>query len=383
MQHKPLRVLLVMTWDVSLALWAEKGLLQREIRLYEELARKGVDVFILSWGGKEDSAFLQHLDPAIKVISAYNHMPKPSSKILRAMLSLFASLFVRDAFKSTDIVKTNQMWGSWVSVIGSFIYRRKLLVRCGYELHDFTVRQGHGKLRCAFVGLMSKLAYGAAHRICVASAEDKAYVAKHFKIDQKKIAVHPNWIDTERFKPIDQEKKQNKILFVGRLTAQKNLKMLLDALEGTDLQLDIIGQGELHDALAEHVKNKELNVNFLGSVPNDALPGIYNQYKIFVMPSDYEGNPKTLLEAMSCGLAVVGTDVPGIRSVIAHDKSGVLCEKTAQSLRQSLVDLMKDAPRIERLGGAARAQIAGNQSLAYMVEEELRCYDILMVGHAS
>jgi glycosyltransferase involved in cell wall biosynthesis len=383
MQHKPVRVLLVMTWDVSLALWAEKGLLQREIRLYEELAFKGVDVSILSWGNKEDSFFLQQIDPAIKVISVYNYMPRPSSKILRALLSPFAPFFVRDAFKSADIIKTNQMWGSWVSVIGSVFFRRKLLLRCGYELHDFTVRQGHGRLRCGFIWLMSKLAYGAAHRICVASAEDKVYVAEHFKIDHKKIAVHPNWIDTERFKPIEIEKYPDRILFVGRLTAQKNLKMLLDALEGTNLQLDIIGQGELKADLEAIVKQRNLNVKLLGSVPNDALPEIYNKYKIFVMPSDYEGNPKTLLEAMSCGLAVVGTDVPGIRSVIAHDKSGVLSARDAQSLRDCLVSLMKDQPRIERLGAAARTQISGNQSLAYMVEEELRCYDILMAGRTS
>src|SRR3546814_18364330 len=82
-----------------------------------------------------------------------------------------------------------------------------------------------------------------------------------------------------------------------------------------------------------------------------------NAGRIFVLPSSYEGHPKTLLEAMACGAAVIGTDVPGIREVIEDGRTGLLCAPTAAALRDAIERLLSDEPLRRRLGGHARPQL--------------------------
>lgn len=358
-----IRLVLFLTWDVSLALWQEKGLLQREIKLYQALARQGVEVMFLSWGGAEDDKIAADLKPDIKTISLYKHIPRPKNQVLRALCSLMVPWKLRDILKKADIYKTNQMWGGWVAVVAKWLWRKPLIVRCGFELYNFTLQAGHKGLRARFVRALSALTYRAADRIVLASEEDRDFIINEFELNGPVIHVHPNWIDTELFAPRSLSEKDNHILFVGRLTAQKNLETLIDAMAETPWTLDIVGDGELKAPLAARARERGARVNFLGSVANDKLPDLYNRYPVFILPSLYEGNPKTLLEAMACGRAVVGAKAPGISSLIDDDRDGVLVESDPDSIRKAIKSLMDDPARRGRLGMTARTRIVETQSL--------------------
>ena len=375
MAESATHLVLFFTWDVSLAIWKEKGLLEREIKLYQELANHGVNVTFLSWGGKEDEEIAKTLSPKITTISIYNHIPRPKNKVLRAFCSLLIPWTLRKKLKEADLYKTNQMWGSWTAVFSSLFFRKPLIARCGFELYDFTVKQGHGWARKNFVWLISRITYGISKRICVATQEDKNFVVQTFGQKEEKISLHPNWIDTGVFAPQKLERKDKHILFVGRLSKQKNLETLLDALKDSNFTLDIIGQGELEEALKQQAKENNVVVQFLGSLPNDQLPTAYNSYPVFILPSHYEGNPKTLLEAMACGAAVIGTNVPGIASVIQHEKTGLLCESNAQSIREAIEHLITNDNLRNRLGQGAQEQIIATQTLDKLIDKELACYN--------
>ena len=62
---------------------------------------------------------------------------------------------------------------------------------------------------------------------------------------------------------------------------------------------------------------------FKGVLNNDELAYTYNKYKVFVLLSTHEGNPKTLMEAMACGMSVIGTNVIGIKQLISHNKNSI------------------------------------------------------------
>lgn len=380
----PVHIALFLTWDVSLDLWVQKGLFQREVAYYEQMAQSGVKITFFTWGGEEDIAHAKTLKNGIDVIPVYTRMARAKSKALRFLQSFYAPFVLRKDAAHADILKTNQMWGAWVAIICKFLCGKKLLLRSGFELYRFTILQEHSAPRRIFTWVLSKFCYAFADLIYVATEEDRNFALRTFSLPGKKIDVRPNWIDAGRFLPKDVPQKENHILFVGRLNAQKNLPLLIHAIAGQPWTLDIVGIGEMKDDLARIAQSSGAAVNFLGAIPNDELPCIYNAYPVYALVSAYEGNPKTLLEAMSCGRAVIGTDAEGIRSVIEDNKNGLLCRANASDIRAAITRLMDNPALRHELGAAARAKIVEKHSLEGLIARERMDYHGLLktaMGH--
>ncbi len=377
----PIKLLVLFTWDVSLKIWEEKGLLQREVLYYTRLAERGVEICFLTWGDKADLEIGKTLHPGIRTFPIYDFIPCPKNQFLRAVVSPLSLWVARSAFGAAGLIKTNQMWGGWIAVLAKFIFGKPLLVRTGFELYRFTCLQRKGLLRRVFTWMISYVTYKSANIIYVATDNDRNFVIKTFKIPAERIQVRPNWIDTEKFSPVhDVTSYPNRVLFVGRLTEQKNISLLIDAISGTDWGVDIVGSGELRQVLEAEATQKQADVRFLGNIQNDELPNIYSHYPIFVLLSHYEGNPKSLLEAMSCGCAVLGTNVEGINSVIISGKNGVLCEKTVDSVKNFLNKLMINPLLRKEMGSAARQQIVETQSINSLIVREIDDY-VLLIGN--
>ena len=121
-------------------------------------------------------------------------------------------------------------------------------------------------------------------------------------------------------------KRDKIILAVGRLEYQKDYPSLIEAFKNIlddypDYKLYIAGSGQLENKLKDKVRKLGIlkSVKFLGQVPNDALPDLYNKAEIFVLSSFWEGFPKVLLEAMACGCKVVSTKVDSAPRVLGAD----------------------------------------------------------------
>ena len=146
---------------------------------------------------------------------------------------------------------------------------------------------------------------------------------------QRKSKVIYNQVD-ERFFSENFQGKRKDIVSVGRLTAQKNQKILIEAFaliaDKIEDNLIIYGEGNLRNELEELIKQKGLqNRVFLpGMIQN--VPETIKGVKVFVLPSDYEGMPNALMEAMALGLPCISTDCPcgGPRMLIQNGNNGVL-----------------------------------------------------------
>ena len=126
-----------------------------------------------------------------------------------------------------------------------------------------------------------------------------------------------------------------------------------------------------------------MRVEFRGQIANELLPEIYRQCAVYVICSRYEGNPKTLLEAMACGCAVVGTNVPGIREIIAHEQNGLLVDEDPVVLRTALLRLLADKGLRGKFAGAARQWVMQTHSLESAVIREWQTYSTLFGGVAT
>jgi glycosyltransferase involved in cell wall biosynthesis len=209
--------------------------------------------------------------------------------------------------------------------------------------------------------------------VVVTTTRLQAYMEDRHRIPSERIRVTPNYVDTELFRPLPSLGREPRhILFVGSLKSAKNLSTLLRAATQLEsARVVLIGDGPLRAELELQAASLGAEVVFAGRIPNQRLPEEINRSAVFVLPSLYEGHPKALIEAMSCGVAVVGTDVDGIRDVIRHGETGLLCEPTTDALAATLNRVLSDAALRNRLGQAAREFVVREYSLERVVALEL------------
>jgi glycosyltransferase involved in cell wall biosynthesis len=361
---------LFFTKGVSVQLWKEKGLLDREKIIYEKLIEKKYfsKIYWFTYG-ISDKKYAKGLNENIEIVP----MPKLFNFKRGALVYSFVlPLLRRKYLKKACVYKTNQMMGSWVAIISKWCYQKPVLIRTGYTLSLFSQQ----KIKKGIVELIERLAYRFADFSTVSSQNDLNYIKKRYRV--KNIALNPNYIDLNIFKGNYSVKKNGKIVFVGRLSGQKNLFGLLAGLKDTKYVLDVYGFGEEKEKLKQFVLINKVNVNFMGTINNNILAKRLPEYEIFILPSFYEGMPKALLEAMSCGLPCIGTNVRGINEVINHGENGWLVKTDSKSVGAGIKRLMNDKKLREKLGKSARKTIEEKYSLEKVLKKEIEIYSRLL-----
>lgn len=147
---------------------------------------------------------------------------------------------------------------------------------------------------------------------------------------QKKSTVIPNAVKEDFFN-IKRERIPGLIVTCGRLTSQKNHKLLISAFcqvatDYPEATLEIYGEGELRQQLQTLIDSTQYRkrITLMGATKN--IPAVLSKADIFVLSSDYEGMPNALMEAMAAGVACISTDCPcgGSRMLISSDKYKIL-----------------------------------------------------------
>ncbi len=360
---------LFFTSGVSLGDWAGIGLIEREVAIYRRLmADHGAGVSFITYGGRGECAHAGRLS-GIGVHGNSWGLPK---SLYRRLISRLHEKVLRQA----TVIKSNQVLGSDVALAAARRYGKPFVARCGYLYSDFMEKAHGGKspqIRAARD--LEERVYTGADRVVVTTQAMRTDILDRYGLDAEKVQVIPNYVDTELFKQklelvSEPSAKARRICFVGRLAEQKNLFTLFDAIKGLDVELLLVGDGHLRTMLEAKAKDEGLDVHFLGNVPHGDLPDIFAKSSLFVLPSRYEGHPKALIEAMASGLAVIGTDVPGIGDLIEHSRTGVLCPPTKESLREAIQTVLDDAPLREGLGWAAREYVLEHFTLGKIARAE-------------
>jgi glycosyltransferase involved in cell wall biosynthesis len=297
-------------------------------------------------------------------------------RICQMIFSFILPFLFKKEASSCAILKSNQLWGAWVPGLTAKLVGNKFLLRCGYESFK-SAQQSKSALYITYIHkFLNSLSYRLADRIHVASGEDMTFILEQFSnMYESKIHIYRNWVDTSVFKP-QPINKNGKILFIGRFAPPKNLHNLILAVQNLDLHLDLIGGGELEQELKNLVEKDNSKIQFLGRVSNDKLSQIIPKYSLYVLVSFHEGTPKTLIEAMSCGSICLGTNAPGIRSIIEHKVDGWLCETDSNSIKKAIKKLFS-YPNKEQLGKMARRKILEQFDLKTLIKKELDAYHVL------
>ncbi len=227
--------------------------------------------------------------------------------------------------------------------------------------------------------LMRRFFLSCAHSLIAISAEiNKEFVSNG--VSPKKIVALRNGVDVNKFRPITSEEKRRLrqklgldhekkyMLFAGRLVRRKGLDILLKAFsqikdEFSDLHLIIAGESKgqldgIESSIRDMCLELELNnrINFVGLIQEPEK--YYQASDIFVFPSRKEGMPNAILEAMSCGMPVLASDIGGNVDIITHMVNGFLfANEDVEMLANSIRALMQNDNLQAQLGNKARDYI--------------------------
>jgi glycosyltransferase involved in cell wall biosynthesis len=179
----------------------------------------------------------------------------------------------------------------------------------------------------------------------------------------EKVIYLPNFININEFVP-NYSNDDNSIIYVGRLSREKGLFTLLDAIEGIrNIKLKIIGTGPLRKDLESTVGNWRGgindNVQFLGHKTGDALKNEIRKSLFLVLPSEcYENNPLSIIEGYALGKPVIGSRIGGIPELIKDEETGLCFEPgNSDELHSKIEYLLNNPEKIIRMGRNARAYV--------------------------
>lgn len=210
-----------------------------------------------------------------------------------------------------------------------------------------------------FWNTMRRLVYRWADALVIQTEALREWGATH--LASARVRVIPNPLDTDKLSALPERAPGSRQIYaMGRLTHQKGFDLLLRAFarvapDADGWTLTILGEGELRVELQSLTGTLGIadRVDFPGKVsdPEQKLA----QGEIFVLSSRYEGFPNALVEAMSCGLAVISTDCPtGPAEILTHGEDGLLtAPDDISALAGALQELMSDPGRRRSLGEKA------------------------------
>jgi glycosyltransferase involved in cell wall biosynthesis len=174
-----------------------------------------------------------------------------------------------------------------------------------------------------------------------------------------------------------------RILVVGRLAPQKRPDVALRALarvrkKHPEAQLDLVAHGPLEGETRALIGELGLGDHVRLLTRGADVPDLLAEAACFLLTSDYEGFPYTVLEAMAAGVPVVSTRVGGVPEQVADGETGLLFEAGDPAAAAAAVEeLLADAERARRLGEAGRERVRREFGRERMVRETVALYDSL------
>lgn len=187
-------------------------------------------------------------------------------------------------------------------------------------------------------------------------------------VDVEKIKVYPRGVDIHRFTPEKRNgfyngrfkvKEPTKLLYVGRVSREKNLDILTEAFRTIspmrpDLHLVVVGDGPYHEEMRKRLEGRP--VTFTGYLEGEELAQCYASSDVFVFPSATDTFGNVVLEAQASGLPVIVTDFGGPCENIIEDKTGLIVEAgNADALARAIVRISDHPELLQYMKHSARA----------------------------
>ena len=271
---------------------------------------------------------------------------------------------LKEACADADIVHTHLFAGHWW---GRLAARKQPDVRVISTMHniDRDERWRHRKLR----RLSSQWAD---HTVCVSDAV-KSHCLNNRWADAARTSVIENGVDLGRFtsdRPL--APRASRLLAIGRLVPQKGFDTLIQACQGLDVTLKIIGEGPEREKLEAMAPS---NVSLPGET--EEIAQHFSEADVFIVPSRWEGFGLVAAEAMASGVPVIATKVDGLTEVLGTTCASVPPDDVT-ALRIAILDLLSDENERQRRKRAGLERVSERFNIERTVEAYAARYRSLL-----
>ena len=355
----------------------------------KELAKRGHDVVII--GRPNDKVDYQSFGIEFIPLPSIPEFAKPVNLLLRGNLSIVPNALklvtVGRLLRDADIVQAHYFT---TSIALPIVCRKALLVQVWHNIPK--------------ANAINKVLAQKFDIVCGVSKLIAREIIHRLSVSVSKVRVLYDFVDIDKFRPDTKLRDRSRealglqdydfvILYVGRVIPQKGLHHLILALwtllrKGyRRLKLIIVGpeghfnyrESNYPTFIRQMIRRLglEKNVVWLGNVPSEDLPGIYNAADIVVIPTMIEEGGVLLvtLEAMACGKPVIAYKSGAISEAVEHMKTGILVPKgNIKHLSEAVETLMNDRFLRLRLGKSAREVCVNKFGVESVTNVALRIY---------
>lgn len=227
-------------------------------------------------------------------------------------------------------------------------------------------------LFAVYEATMTRIILRGADRVCVVSADHADSIAALRRLPPERLVVVPNGVDLDAFSPPTKRPAAREALGFGpekviavvvatldRAHHFKRVDRAIDALVASgerSVELVVIGDGELRRGLERHARAAGVGerVHFLGALSHERLPAVLGAVDFLILCSDKpESFGMVLVEAFACGIPVIASDLPGVRTVVRHGVDGVVAARSVEDVSDAIRAMVGFGPQHRATMGAA------------------------------
>jgi len=300
-------------------------------------------------------------------------------KDLRALWRVFRAI---RQFKP-DLVSAHSTKAGFAARFSCAVLRVPVI----FTAHGWAFTEGKSSLARYFLALAERLSAKVTKKIICVSEHDKKLALRFRVAPEQKLTVIHNGMEPSLYLNADGSKVRSELglrgdqiltTMVARFVPQKDHATLLQAISSLSegkYKFALVGGGERENLYRERVERQRLTNNVIFLSERRDVPQILAASDIFVLSSNWEGLPRSIIEAMMAGLPVVATRVGGVPELVADGVTGFLVPpRDPDALAEALQKLIADPELRRRMGQAGREKALKEFTLGRMLRETERVY---------
>ena len=393
--------ILILSWEYPPIV--EGGLARHVRKLSEELVRQGVEVHVLTRGGRDMPSVQTRAGVVVHRVPE-EQTPRDLDEFVAWVEGMNAHMLAagRQLGKRLDF---DVVHGHDWLVAGAAAGLAERL-RCPYltTIHATEYGRHQGWVDThpqSYIHGIETWMAGRADRVITCSHYMRGHVADVFDIAERRITVIPNGIDPEDLQPVGDldelrarfaKPDERLVLLVGRLVYEKGFQLALDAMGGRDgvvhragrVRFLVAGSGTHEAELRKQARRLGLmrHGTFMGWIGDDMLHSLYRIADLCVVPSIYEPFGLVALEAMASGCPCIVADTGGLREVVPNEDVGLrFRSRDPRSLAEMMERMLTDDELRERLVAEASDHVR-RFDWADVARQTARIYDELSTAAA-